>query len=75
MSLINRGENKLQATLFPWMDGTGHKVRAKTPFVSPWRTIKVNEDLDGLVNNYIELNLNGDPQYISVVTREAGRRQ
>ena len=58
MSLINRGENKLQATLFPWMDGTGHKVRAKTPFVSPWRTIKVNEDLNGLVNNYIELNLN-----------------
>lgn len=58
MSLINRGENKLQATLFPWMDGTGHKVRANTPFVSPWRTIKVNEDLDGLVNNYIELNLN-----------------
>ena len=31
MSLINRGENRLQATLFPWMDGTGHKVRAKLP--------------------------------------------
>jgi len=58
MSLINRGENRLEATLFPWMDGTNHKVRAKTPFVSPWRTIKINEDLDGLVNNYIELNLN-----------------
>lgn len=58
MSLINRGGNKLQSTLFPWMDGTGHKVRAKSPFVTPWRTIKVNEDLNGLVNNYIELNLN-----------------
>lgn len=58
MSLINRGGNKFQATLFPWMDGTNHKVRAKTPFVTPWRTIKVNEDLNGLVNNYIELNLN-----------------
>ena len=58
MSLINRRENKLQATLFPWMDGTGHKVRAKTPFVTPWRTIKINDDLNGLVNNYIELNLN-----------------
>ncbi len=63
MSLINRGENKLQATLFPWMDGTGHKVRAKAPFKSPWRTIKINETLDGLVNNYIELNLN-DPSKI-----------
>lgn len=58
MSLINRGNNTFEATLFPWMDGTKHKVRAKTPFKTPWRTIKVNESLDGLVNNYIELNLN-----------------
>lgn len=58
MSLINRGNNRFQATLFPWMDGTNHKVRAKTPFVSPWRTIKVNEAPGDLVTNYLELNLN-----------------
>lgn len=58
MSLINRGNNKLQATLFPWMDGTGHKVRAQAPFVSPWRTIKINETAGGLITNYIDLNLN-----------------
>lgn len=58
MSLINRGNNKFQATLFPWMDGTSHKVRAKTPFTSPWRTIKVNEAPGDLVTNYLELNLN-----------------
>lgn len=58
MSLINRGNNKFQATLFPWVDGTNHKVRAKTPFVSPWRTIKVNEVPGDLVTNYLELNLN-----------------
>jgi alpha-glucosidase len=58
MSIINRGNNKLEATLFPWMDGSGDKVRASTPFVSPWRTIKVSEDPGGLVTNYIDLNLN-----------------
>lgn len=58
MSLVNRGNNKFQATLFPWMDGTNHKVRASTPFVSPWRTIKINETAAELVTNYLELNLN-----------------
>lgn len=58
MSLINRGDNLFEATLFPWMDGTNDKVRARTPFVSPWRTIKVNENPEGLVTNYLELNLN-----------------
>jgi len=58
MSLKNTGDNVFQAKLFPWMDGSNHKVRANAPFVSPWRTIKVNETLDGLVNNYIDLNLN-----------------
>lgn len=58
MSIINRGNNKFEATLFPWMDGTGDKVRATVPFVSPWRTIKVSENAGGLVTNYIDLNLN-----------------
>lgn len=58
MSLINRADNLFEATLFPWMDGTNDKVRATTPFVSPWRTIKVNEKPGDLVTNYLELNLN-----------------
>lgn len=58
MSLINQGNNRFQATLFPWVDGTNHKVRASTPFVSPWRTIKVNETAAELVTNYLDLNLN-----------------
>ena len=58
ISLINRGDNTLESTLFPWMDGTGDKVRATTPFVSPWRTVKINETPGGLVTNYLELNLN-----------------
>ena len=46
----------LKADLTPW--STGVKVYAKTPFVTPWRTIALSDDLNQLVNNRIMLNLN-----------------
>ena len=46
----------LKADLTPW--STGIKVYAKTPFVSPWRTVALADNLNQLVNNRIMLNLN-----------------
>lgn len=49
---------KLKAELIPW--STGELVFAKAPFVSPWRMLTVDKDINGLVNNRVMLNLN-DP--------------
>jgi alpha-glucosidase len=46
----------LKADLTPW--STGVKVYAETPFVSPWRTIILADDLNQLANSRIMLNLN-----------------
>jgi alpha-glucosidase len=46
----------LRATLTPWNDGV--KVYARTPFVSPWRTVIVADNLNALVNSRLMLNLN-----------------
>ncbi|MDR2650921.1 MAG: glycoside hydrolase family 97 protein [Prevotellaceae bacterium] len=46
----------LKADLTPW--STGVKVYARTPFVTPWRTVVLADDLNALVNSRIMLNLN-----------------
>ena len=50
------GSTTLKADLTPW--STGIKVYAQTPFVSPWRTLIIADDLNELVNSRIMLNLN-----------------
>ncbi|MDR2058142.1 MAG: glycoside hydrolase family 97 protein [Dysgonamonadaceae bacterium] len=50
------GSTVLKTDLTPW--STGVKVYAQTPFVSPWRTIILADDLNALVNSRIMLNLN-----------------
>lgn len=50
------GSTTLKTDLTPW--STGIKVYAHTPFVSPWRTLIIANDLNELVNSRIMLNLN-----------------
>ena len=45
-----------ECDLVPWSDGT--KVKARTPFVSPWRVILVGESPAELVESTIVLSLN-----------------
>ena len=42
--------------LRPWSDGVA--VRTTRPFVSPWRTIQLASDANGLINSDLILNLN-----------------
>jgi alpha-glucosidase len=56
MTLANVGDLKLKADLVPWSDGV--KVRAHTPFRSPWRTIQIADNPGGLITSYLILNLN-----------------
>lgn len=56
MNLYPVEETTLKADLTPW--STGVKVYAKTPFVTPWRTIVLANDLNQLANSRIMLNLN-----------------
>ncbi len=46
----------LRAHLAPWADGV--KVRGRTPFRTPWRTIQLADDAAGLVPSVLGLNLN-----------------
>ena len=65
MNLYPAGETTLKADLTPW--STGIKVYAQTPFVSPWRTIILADNLNQLVNSRIMLNLN-EPSKIEDVS-------
>jgi alpha-glucosidase len=58
MFLAGRGmeTRTLRATLAPWADGI--KVRGKTPFVTPWRTIQLADRVTDLVPSVLGLNLN-----------------
>jgi alpha-glucosidase len=51
-----KGSTTLKVDLTPW--STGVKVYAKTPFVSPWRTIVLADNLNQLYNSRLMLNLN-----------------
>lgn len=68
MTLSGSDDFKLGCVLIPWSDGV--KVRAKTPFRSPWRTIQIAEKAGDLITSYLILNLNepnqlGDVSWIN----------
>jgi alpha-glucosidase len=46
----------LACDLVPWSDGA--KVKATTPFRTPWRTIQIAETAGGLIESSLLLNLN-----------------
>jgi alpha-glucosidase len=58
MTLIGgREQNRtLRAYLAPWADGV--KVRGRTPFVTPWRTIQIADNAADLAPSVLGLNLN-----------------
>jgi alpha-glucosidase len=56
MTLIGEDDYRLRCDLVPWSDGV--KVKATTPFQSPWRTIQIAETPGGLITSYLILNLN-----------------
>lgn len=56
MTLASAGPTRLKAELVPWKNGD--KVRANTPFNTPWRTIQISQDAAGLANSDLILNLN-----------------
>ena len=55
-TLDQRRPGILKTNLAPRSDGV--RVRTKTPFVTPWRTIQVSPDAVGLLNSNLILNLN-----------------
>jgi len=59
------GTSLLRVDLTPW--STGVKVYAETPFVSPWRTLIIADNLNELANSRIMLNLN-EPSKIADVS-------
>jgi alpha-glucosidase len=56
MTLRKTGQNQYVSELVPWSNGI--KVYAKTPFVSPWRTLIIGEKPGDLITSTIMLNLN-----------------
>ncbi|NUQ82630.1 MAG: glycoside hydrolase family 97 protein [Bacteroidetes bacterium] len=50
------GFDALKAHLMPWADGI--RVKAKTPFNTPWRTIQIGLSAGDLVESSLILNLN-----------------
>ena len=54
--ISTRQKEPPESDLTPW--STGVKVYTKAPFVTPWRTIVLADDLNPLVNARIMLNLN-----------------
>ena len=58
MTLRKTGPTQYTSELVPWPNGV--KVYAKTPFLSPWRTIIIGEKPGDLVTSTLMLNLN-DP--------------
>jgi alpha-glucosidase len=62
MDLARVGERTLRPALSPWADGV--KVRGRTPFLTPWRTIQLADSPAGLVPSVLGLNLNA-PSRIS----------
>ncbi len=56
MVLRRSGANTFQADLTPWSDGI--RVKARAPFVTPWRTLQIADSAGGLITSYLILNLN-----------------
>jgi alpha-glucosidase len=62
MTLQSAGGGMLRCDLVPWSDGV--KVKATTPFLTPWRTIQIADKPGDLIVSYLALNLN-EPSRIS----------
>lgn len=56
MTLKRSGGLTLEAELVPWADGT--KVKAATPFQTPWRTVQIASNSKELLSSDLILNLN-----------------
>lgn len=56
MNLYPKTGTTLKSDLTPWSNGI--KVYTQTPFVSPWRTVVLADDLNQLANSRLMLNLN-----------------
>ena len=56
MNLTGSWERRLSVTLPAWADGV--KVRGRTPFVTPWRTIQMADRAADLMPSTLGLNLN-----------------
>ena len=54
--LDQRRAGVFQTNLTPWSDGI--RVKAQTPFETPWRTLQISPDAVGLLNSSLILNLN-----------------
>ena len=56
MNLLGTENRRLRAWLAPYADGV--RVRGRTPFVTPWRTIQVADRAADLAPSVLGLNLN-----------------
>jgi alpha-glucosidase len=56
MNLTASMDRRLEVTLPAWADGV--KVRGRTPFATPWRTIQIAESAADLQPSVLGLNLN-----------------
>jgi len=56
MNLTGNWDRSLAVTLPAWADGV--KVRGRTPFRTPWRTIQIADDVTGLQPSVLGLKLN-----------------
>lgn len=56
MVLDHKRQGTFKADITPWSDGV--KVKTKTPFRTPWRTIEIARDAKTLLNSDLILNLN-----------------
>lgn len=56
MQIFYDSDNQLNCDLAPW--NNGDKVRAKLPFQTPWRTIKITDSAENLLRSYLTLNCN-----------------
>jgi alpha-glucosidase len=71
MDLARVGERTLRPALAPWADGV--KVRGRTPFLTPWRTVQLADTPAALVPSVLGLNLNppsriADTRWITPMT-------
>jgi alpha-glucosidase len=56
MNLTGSRDRRMRVSLPAWADGV--KVRGRTPFVTPWRTIQLADSLEDLYPAVLGLNLN-----------------
>lgn len=66
-----RHDGRFEADLAQWSDGA--RVKTKTPFATPWRTIQIAPDAAGLVNSDLILNLNEPNKLGDVAWVEPGK--